>query len=76
MTRLCLDRPPLGEGFGLMLKAIADRADRLHLYRVSAAAFSAIFNLRYYQGLADALGGRDTFFAGVAERSAPAGGGA
>jgi hypothetical protein len=33
--------------------------------RISQAAYSAIFNLRYYQGVADELGGRKIFFGGA-----------
>jgi hypothetical protein len=34
------------------------------------AAYSGIFNMRYYQGMADELGGRQAFFA-HAQRNTP-----
>lgn len=63
LTRLCLDRPRLS---GLVIaasKQFAALSHRLRLGRLSRLAYSAIFNLRYYQGVSDELGGREAFFA-------------
>jgi GT2 family glycosyltransferase len=72
LTRLCLDRPWMMNACmsalrgGLLLsRMISSR--QLGLY-----ICSVMFNLRYYQGVADRLGGRDRFFAGVVQSIRPA----
>jgi GT2 family glycosyltransferase len=65
LTRLCLDRPRLTRATTSSLKLLAGTA-RLGLSLPARLAYSALFNLRHYQGIADELGGRDAFFAGVA----------
>ena len=66
LVRLCLDRPGLSD----WISAALDRAGRAsHAWKIgeaTRAAYSGIFNLRYYQGVADSLGGRECFFDGVA----------
>jgi GT2 family glycosyltransferase len=47
------------------LKRLADAGGWLRLVQVPRASYSAIFNLRYYQGVADELGGRRPFFARI-----------
>jgi GT2 family glycosyltransferase len=59
ITRLCLSRRVLSAIAILIFRIIA-RFDFLARF-----AYSAIFNLRHYQGIADELGGRDLFFAQV-----------
>jgi GT2 family glycosyltransferase len=67
MIHLCLDRPRLNKIMPYILTSIASIGHKLGLERVNLAAYSAIFNLRYYQGVTDQLGGRTRFFALVAE---------
>ena len=67
MTHLCLDRAAVSRWAIAVLKQIA-RVDR-----VSRMAYSGLFNLRHYQGLADELGGREQFFAGVQAATKPVG---
>lgn len=68
LVRLCLDRSKLSELVLQILKRTAAVNSRLGLRTLSRFALSAIFNLRYYQGVADELGGRNRFFA-AAQRS-------
>ncbi len=65
MTWLCLDRPLVSTFFNAILKGSGIIGYRVGLMQMANLAFSGIFNLRYYQGVADQLGRRSTFFAGV-----------
>ncbi len=65
LTRLCLDRPQLQNPTISALKTSALLLHPLGLKKLSSVILSGIFNLRYYQGVSDQLGGRKTFFAGV-----------
>lgn len=65
VTRLCLDRPRLSQAMTASLKLLIEVFHRLKLRPLVSAACSAIFNLRYYQGLADQLGGGEAFWSGV-----------
>ncbi len=67
LTRLCLDRAALSK----LAIEILKQAARVN--RLSRVAYSGIFNLRHYQGIADELGGRDTFFADVKANTKPVG---
>lgn len=64
MVRACLDRPRASGALLAIARPLADQSYRMGGggRRVARAAYSAIFNLRYYQGVADELGGRDNFF--------------
>jgi glycosyltransferase involved in cell wall biosynthesis len=64
IVRLCLDRPRISGLTEAGAKRMADIGYRLGGpgRRVARAAYSAIFNLRYYQGVADELGGRRVFY--------------
>jgi GT2 family glycosyltransferase len=62
LTQMCLDRPSQSRAAILGLKQAALVSHRLGLYKLSNMAFSGIFNLRYYQGIADKVGGRKMFF--------------
>jgi glycosyltransferase involved in cell wall biosynthesis len=66
LTQTCLDRPLISRMAMAMLKQSAIWSYKAGLKRVSYAACSGLFNLRYYQGVADQLGGRALFFTGVA----------
>lgn len=73
LTALCLDRPKLSKVCIGLFHDIGRLAYRLGGDRISRLAYSGIFNLRHYQGIADGLGGRDHFLRGVAEnRQSPA----
>ncbi len=64
LVKLCLDRPLLSR------LAIAKlRLAAALLPSVSRLAFSGIFNLRYYQGLADELNGRAIFYEELAKHN-------
>jgi GT2 family glycosyltransferase len=62
MTHLCLDRPQLTKVMVNLLRNLAICADSIHLDAITRMAYSGIFNLRHYQGIADELGGRQAFF--------------
>ncbi|NTV99751.1 MAG: glycosyltransferase [Oscillochloris sp.] len=61
---ICLDRPLLSKSLQAVAKRIADITYPIGgpCRRISRVAYSAIFNIRYYQGVADELGGRKIFF--------------
>jgi len=62
LTHLCLDRPRLSRGAVGMLEQIAGLGDLLNIEPLPRFAYSGIFNLRHYQGVADELGGADKFW--------------
>lgn len=62
LVRLCLDRHSLSRSTVASLKVIGLQSDRLGAERLVEMTHSGIFNLRYYQGIADELGGRKRFF--------------
>jgi glycosyltransferase involved in cell wall biosynthesis len=63
--RLCLDRPILSSLFIKLSRIIANTKHFFSIQVLSGLACSAIFNLRYYQGVSDKLGGRQKFFQDV-----------
>jgi len=65
MTNLCLGRPLISKISTTALAKIALFSHKLHQSPITNMAFSGIFNLRYYEGVADQLGGRDSFFKGL-----------
>jgi glycosyltransferase involved in cell wall biosynthesis len=65
LVRLCLDRDTLSKSTVAWLKGISYLADRLGLEWLVQTTHSGIFNLRYYQGVAHEMGGRQRFFAQV-----------
>ncbi|MCB9420718.1 MAG: glycosyltransferase [Ardenticatenaceae bacterium] len=65
ISLFCLDRPTLTEWTIKGLKKFAEMVDDASLERVSQLIYSGIFNLRYYQGVSDELGGRRLFWKGV-----------
>lgn len=62
LTRMCLGRDELQGPAIEVLKGVALAADRINFHRLARYCFSGIYNLRYYQGIADHLGGRNAFF--------------
>jgi GT2 family glycosyltransferase len=65
MVQLCLDRPLVAGPAIQLMRLCAALGDRLGIEYLARPAYSGIFNLRHYQGIADELGGRRAFFAGV-----------
>ena len=63
LVRLCLDRSGLSQTALALLKIAGQQSDRFGVERLVAITHSGMFNLRYYQGIADEMGGRDQFFA-------------
>ena len=62
VVHLCLGRQLLSAAAIRALRGTALIAERLGVEPVGRMSYSGIFNLRYYQGAADELGGRDQFF--------------
>lgn len=65
LTHLCLDRKPLSTAVMVVLKSGMMLFHRAGLRRGTTFACSSLFNLRYYQGISDQLGGRKAFFTGA-----------
>jgi GT2 family glycosyltransferase len=61
LARLAVGRPPLVNSAVLVLSLSALAADRLGARRCASAALSGIFNLLYWHGVSDELGGRAVF---------------
>ncbi len=70
LTRLSLSRALLRRPLIGLLVFIATAGNRLGLERVARHAYSGIFNLLHYQGVADELGGRRQFFQRVTQADA------
>ena len=58
---VCMDRPRLSQRIEMLIKALAE-FNGLGKGRLARVCYSAIFNLRYYQGAADELGERRRLF--------------
>jgi GT2 family glycosyltransferase len=67
LTRLCLDRPRVTAVITAVLAQIIQAGYLLKLKNLPELACGALFNLRFYQGTADELEGRNAFFHGVEE---------
>ncbi len=65
LVRLCLDRRAISMQMVSLLKMLGQQGDRFGLERMVEMTHSGMFNLRYYQGIADELGGRIQFFGQV-----------
>ncbi len=61
LVYLGLDRYALRRVLQVSLKQLADLTQMIGISRLTQMAYSGLFNLRYYQGVADELGGRDRF---------------
>ena len=55
----------LSDGALVWLRLLAQQSDRLGAERLVEITHSGMFNLRYYQGIADELGGRKQFLGQV-----------
>jgi glycosyltransferase involved in cell wall biosynthesis len=62
LVRICLGRPVVTAVVLSLLKAVIVTSDGLRLKNVSLTGCSAIFNLRYFQGACDQMGGEKKFF--------------
>jgi GT2 family glycosyltransferase len=72
IARICVGRPALTGAFVGSLGAVVRVADAVAARRVAAAGLSAIFNVLYWQGIADESGGRDAVWRSVKARAAVA----
>ena len=68
LTKLCLDRPKMSSIVYIVLKKVMDVGTLPDSSKLIKFACSGLFNLRYYQGIADQLDGRDVFFKRVQNR--------
>ncbi|MCX6054728.1 MAG: glycosyltransferase [Chloroflexi bacterium] len=62
LVRLCLSRPILFIPVTSLLTKFASLGDKLGIEKISRYAYSGVFNLRFYQGIADELGSRKLFW--------------
>jgi glycosyltransferase involved in cell wall biosynthesis len=62
LSRVCLDRTRLSETAVGAMRRLAQWGHRAGVAQLPRMAYSGIFNLRHYQGIADELGGRAQFF--------------
>jgi GT2 family glycosyltransferase len=62
LVRICLDRRNLSACISACLKTTAVIGDYLRIERLVQVAYSGLFNLQYYQGITDELGGGRTAF--------------
>jgi glycosyltransferase involved in cell wall biosynthesis len=68
MTRLCVGRPMLFGASMQLMRMAAQAADRLGLPpRVAGMLLSGVFNVMYWQGACDELGGRAALMDALAE---------
>jgi GT2 family glycosyltransferase len=63
LVRAVLGRPIVSNICIAFLSRLATTCHNKGISHISQAFYSAIFNLRYYQGVSDELGGRSIFFA-------------
>jgi glycosyltransferase involved in cell wall biosynthesis len=71
LTRACVGRSLIRDAalFGLSTAVLA--GDRLGVRRVTSFALSSIFNVRYWQGASDELGGSMRLWSAIEARGAP-----
>ena len=65
LVRRLLDRSHASKWVIKGLKMSAELGQKMRVPRMSRMAYSCIFNLKYYQGITDELGGRSLFLAGL-----------
>lgn len=71
LVRLCLERPFLSKTCTNMLLKAAQISHANKRPNIANKAYSGVYNLRYYQGVADQFGGRNKFFAELINRRTP-----
>jgi GT2 family glycosyltransferase len=67
IAHLLVGRRRILRSFVVAASAIATGATWLQMQRVTHVAYSAIFNLEYWQGICDGLGGRNAFWGRIVE---------
>ena len=67
LARACVGRPFITRLTVGALLAVAQLANWIHLQAISSAAYSAIFNLCYWQSVSEQLGGHAAFWQLVAK---------
>lgn len=65
LVMICLDRPLLSRSMIMGLRLAAQLSDKFGQNILSILACGGIFNLCYFQGIADQLGGRGKFYARI-----------
>jgi GT2 family glycosyltransferase len=71
LARGCIGRPTAFAAVTLLLRAAVRVSNVARTDAVAAAALSALFNLLYWQGISDALGGRHVVWHSVAAAMSP-----
>ncbi|MCC6604327.1 MAG: glycosyltransferase [Anaerolineae bacterium] len=71
LVRLCLARPFLTQACTKLLLKAAQAGHTQHRPDFANKAYSGVYNLRYYQGVADQYGGRKKFFSELINRRTP-----
>ncbi len=66
IARVCVGRPLTFGAATLALRGLVRATDVVGLRGVASSALSALFNLLYWQGVTDELGGRDVMWRSVA----------
>jgi GT2 family glycosyltransferase len=66
LVSICLSRPVLSNAVLTLFRQVALLGGKFHPGSISSFACSGIFHLRYYEGIADQLGCRKTFFQSAA----------
>ncbi len=66
LCKLGLDRPIVNKTILIVAQTVGQVAHSLKLKKLSRMAYSSMFNLGYYEGLAEQLGGRKQFYQAVA----------
>jgi glycosyltransferase involved in cell wall biosynthesis len=64
LSRQCVDHPRKQKLAINLLKQVALASHNLRISRISSMALSGIYNVRYYQGISDQLGGWEKFSRG------------
>jgi glycosyltransferase involved in cell wall biosynthesis len=65
IVKISLRRPAIRKILIAFFTQLATACYRLRISRISQVSFSAIFNMRYYQGVSDELGGQLAFFTNI-----------
>ena len=66
LTRLCIDRGLLSDAIVRGLSGVVHVADYLGAGRIASLALSNVFNVQYWQGMSDELGGAERLWQAVA----------
>jgi GT2 family glycosyltransferase len=70
LAKLCVGRPVIRDGLMFLLSITVLLCDRLGGARITSFALSSIFNVRYWQGASDELGGPARLWEAIASRGA------